>query len=53
MTTYQLPSLPGEEAQRLEVGWLIANVWMVEGRRIRDAIPVVCTPFDRTGSWLR
>ena len=30
---------PDLEKQRLEVGWLIANVWMVEGRRIRDAIP--------------
>jgi hypothetical protein len=25
--------------QRLEVGWLIANTFMVDGRRIRDAIP--------------
>jgi hypothetical protein len=25
--------------QRLEVGWLIANLWMIEGRRVRDAIP--------------
>jgi hypothetical protein len=30
---------PDLAEQRLEVGWLIANVWMVEGRRIRDAIP--------------
>jgi hypothetical protein len=25
--------------QRLEVDWLIANAFMVDGRRIRDAIP--------------
>ena len=30
---------PDLAEQRLEVGWLIANCWMVEGRRIRDAIP--------------
>ena len=30
---------PDLAEQRLEVGWLTANVWMVEGRRIRDAIP--------------
>jgi hypothetical protein len=30
---------PDLAEQRLEVGWLIANCWMVEGRRIRDYIP--------------
>jgi hypothetical protein len=30
---------PDRAEQRLEVGWLIANLWMVEGHRIRDAIP--------------
>jgi hypothetical protein len=30
---------PDLEAQRLEVGWLIANLWMIEGRKVRDAIP--------------
>jgi hypothetical protein len=30
---------PDLAEQRLEVGWLIANLWMVKGRRVRDAIP--------------
>jgi hypothetical protein len=30
---------PDFDAQRLEVGWLIANIWMIEERKVRDAIP--------------
>jgi hypothetical protein len=30
---------PDLAADRLEVGWLIANLWMLEGRRVRDSIP--------------
>ena len=31
--------VPDLAAQRLEVGWLIANLRMIEGRHVRDAIP--------------
>jgi hypothetical protein len=30
---------PSLSAERLEVGWLVANLWHVQGRRVRDAIP--------------
>lgn len=30
------PDLAGE---RLEVGWLIANLWLLQGRAVRNAIP--------------
>jgi hypothetical protein len=30
---------PNLAAERLEVGWLIANIFLFEGRRVRESIP--------------
>ncbi|MBP0447316.1 hypothetical protein J8J14_21325 [Roseomonas sp. SSH11] len=35
----ELSRNPGLAGERLEVGWLVANLWLLQGRRVRDSIP--------------
>jgi hypothetical protein len=35
----ELSRNPGLASERLEVGWLVANLWLLQGRRVRDSIP--------------
>jgi len=49
---------PDLSADRLEIGWLVANFWHVQGRLVRDAIPGPIEAmressryFDAEGRW--